>query len=144
MDEKDLAEKYREETALFDLDDGPDEDTVLVRPRTVKNPTIVYSIRIPLARVDELRRMAAGAGMDPSAMVRSWVLERLDRELAGPVEPGTIESHLGAMGELLDLMTRSVAAGKGNTAMTALAMAKTGGDTRKTKVAAPKKDRVSK
>lgn len=45
------------------------------------DPAQVYSIRIPSARVAELRLLADERDLAPSAMVREWVLERLDREV---------------------------------------------------------------
>jgi hypothetical protein len=40
----------------------------------------IYSIRIPVARILELERMAAARGEAPRTMLRKWVIERLDRE----------------------------------------------------------------
>ena len=43
-------------------------------------PSQVYTIRIPLERLEELRRLAERIGEAPSALLRKWALERLDEE----------------------------------------------------------------
>ncbi|MEU5258417.1 hypothetical protein [Amycolatopsis sp. NPDC021455] len=40
-----------------------------------KSPTAVYSVRIPVDRIEELRRLAA--------LIRAWVLAQLDAARAG-------------------------------------------------------------
>lgn len=45
-----------------------------------KDPSQVYSVRIPVSRIEELRRVASGKGLAPSTLLREWVLERLDLE----------------------------------------------------------------
>jgi hypothetical protein len=53
-----------------------------VKPRPPKDPAQVYSIRIPVDRLEQLRILADRAGKRPTTMMREWVLERLDIELA--------------------------------------------------------------
>jgi transposase-like protein len=36
--------------------------------------------RIPVTKLGELRRVAEERGVEPSALMRRWVLERLDQE----------------------------------------------------------------
>lgn len=43
-------------------------------------PTQVYSLRIPVERLAQLRRVADRRGMAPSALMRTWVLAALDAE----------------------------------------------------------------
>ena len=50
--------------------------------RPAKSPSQVYSIRIPVKRLEEIRRLASEAGIAPTVMIRNWVLERLDAEAA--------------------------------------------------------------
>lgn len=45
-------------------------------------PSQVYSLRIPVERLAELRRLADERGVAPTALLRQFVLERLDRETA--------------------------------------------------------------
>ncbi len=42
----------------------------------------VYSVRIPVGRLEQLRRLAEERGVTPSALLRQFVLERLDTESA--------------------------------------------------------------
>ncbi|GAB3354382.1 hypothetical protein [Modestobacter lapidis] len=56
-----------------DDDDGP---AIPVPP--ARNPAQVYSVRIPLDRIDQLRAVAAERGTTPSALMRAWVVERLE------------------------------------------------------------------
>lgn len=48
--------------------------------RPAKDPSQVYSLRIPVHRLEELRLVAVAAGLEPSVLMRQWVLERLDAE----------------------------------------------------------------
>jgi len=50
------------------------------RAQPPKEPAQVYSLRIPAERLDQLRSIAADRHQTPSALMRAWVLERLDLE----------------------------------------------------------------
>lgn len=52
----------------------------LHRVRPPRDPAQVYSLRMPVDRLEQLRRAAEDAGVSPSALMRTWVLERLDNE----------------------------------------------------------------
>ncbi|RSD19954.1 hypothetical protein [Amycolatopsis eburnea] len=43
-----------------------------------KGPSAVYSVRIPVDRIEELRGLAAERGVQPTALIRTWVLAQLD------------------------------------------------------------------
>jgi hypothetical protein len=43
-----------------------------------RDPSQVYSVRIPVARLEQLRQRAAAEGLAPSALMRQWVIEQLD------------------------------------------------------------------
>jgi aryl-alcohol dehydrogenase-like predicted oxidoreductase len=43
-----------------------------------KNPSAVYSVRIPAERIEQLRQVAAERGVQPTALIRAWVLAQLD------------------------------------------------------------------
>src|SRR4051812_9127246 len=45
----------------------------------------VYSVRIPVERLEQLRRLAEERGERPTTLLRQFVMDRLDQELA-PVE----------------------------------------------------------
>ena len=49
-----------------------------VRSLAPKDPSQVYSIRIPVAKLASLRQLAAASGLAPTAMLRGWILERLE------------------------------------------------------------------
>lgn len=59
-----------------------------------KDPSYVYSIRIPASRLEALRRLAADQGLQPSVMIREWVLERLEAEGRGPTEVTKIADEM--------------------------------------------------
>jgi hypothetical protein len=40
----------------------------------------VYSVRVPVERLEQLRRLAEQRGVAPTALMRQFVLERLDQE----------------------------------------------------------------
>lgn len=48
------------------------------RPR--RDPSQVYSLRIPVHRLAELREVADTNRVEPSVLMRQWVLDRLDAE----------------------------------------------------------------
>jgi hypothetical protein len=48
--------------------------------RLPSDPSQVYSIRIPVSRLDKIRRLAIRYKMPPTSMLRQWILERLDLE----------------------------------------------------------------
>lgn len=50
------------------------------RARTSGQVSHVYTVRMPVDRLAELRDVAAEYGEQPSVLMRRWVLERLDAE----------------------------------------------------------------
>jgi hypothetical protein len=50
--------------------------------RRSASPSQVYSIRIPVDQLEELRRMAEHLEVAPTAMMRDWILERLEASQA--------------------------------------------------------------
>jgi Lsr2 len=58
------------------------------RARPSREPAQVYSLRIPVGQLEQLRRLAASRHMTPSALMRSWVLERLDAEAGSEAQSG--------------------------------------------------------
>lgn len=53
------------------------------RPAPPRQPSQVYTVRVPVDRLEVLRRVASDRGENPSTLMREWVLERLDTEVAG-------------------------------------------------------------
>lgn len=52
----------------------------LHRLRPPRDPAQVYSLRMPVDRLEQLRQAAEDRGVNPSTLMRMWVLERLDNE----------------------------------------------------------------
>ena len=50
--------------------------------RRPKDPAQVYSLRVPVDRLDLVRQLAEQENTTQAALLRKWVLERLDQELA--------------------------------------------------------------
>lgn len=73
----DLASRLREESEIHKDDPYP-EGTVGRRPNRTRDT--VYSVRLSADEQAELRRVAEARHLPPSTLVRSWILERLDRE----------------------------------------------------------------
>jgi hypothetical protein len=64
-----------------------DQPTRLVRrARSPREPSQVYSIRMPVDRIDQLRQVAERAGVSPTTLMREWVLERLDNETPAVID----------------------------------------------------------
>jgi hypothetical protein len=60
--------------------EGIEETRRYAKPRRPTSPSQVYSVRVPADRLEELRRVAAKRGLQPSTLLRKWVIERLDEE----------------------------------------------------------------
>lgn len=60
------------------------EDEQFFKPRPPKQPSQVYSIRVPVERLEQLRKLAEQRHVAPSALIREWVVERLDTEIGRP------------------------------------------------------------
>jgi hypothetical protein len=63
--------------------------------RQASEASQVYTVRIPVDRLEELRRVAEHRGEAPSALLRRWALERLDAELGRDSLPGEVGEALG-------------------------------------------------
>ena len=71
------------EEAELDRDDTV-PPTARRKTRQGNDPSQVYSVRIPVDRLEELRRAAAMRGSTPSALIRELVVAFLDDQ---PMEP---------------------------------------------------------
>jgi hypothetical protein len=71
------------------LDDDLDDATAVPVARSsrdvasteARTPSQVYSIRVPVERLEQLRRLARERNVAPTTMLRQWVLTQLDAEL---------------------------------------------------------------
>lgn len=81
---KELAERLAAEAEdaerrAEDEDHGPSYR----RKHPARDPAQVYSLRIPIDQIEELRQLASEKDVTPSALMREWVLERIAAEKAG-------------------------------------------------------------
>ena len=70
-----LTERLRRESEQIKDDDYP-TGAIGRRPNGQK----VYSVRLSADEEAEVQRVAADRHLPPSTLVRSWILERLDKE----------------------------------------------------------------
>lgn len=63
---------------LENVPDIDEEETVLDAPVPPREPSQVYSVRIPVGKLEILRQVAAEWNEAPSALIRRWVLERIE------------------------------------------------------------------
>lgn len=78
--EANIAELLAEETEASERGRDMDAPYVASRRRS-KDPSQVYSVRLPVGRLEDLRQLASKEGVAPSALLRRWAIERIDREL---------------------------------------------------------------
>jgi hypothetical protein len=87
MSEKDFTRELLEEAERIDREEiaTPDEDAegrwIFVRPRRAKDPSQIYSLRLPVTVVEQIRVIAASKGEAPTALLRDWLIEHLDDAL---------------------------------------------------------------
>lgn len=86
--EAEAAEQYRDEDDL-----GP----TYVPRHPPRDPSQVYSVRIPVSRLEQLRQRAAEQGVAPSALMRRWVVERLDTDEGAKPKPPDFEALVAAL-----------------------------------------------
>ncbi len=65
-----------------------DDDGEAFRSARSQVVSQVYTLRIPADRLDQLRQVAHGRQMSTAALMRQWVIERLDSE------DGTLDKRL--------------------------------------------------
>lgn len=77
MADKELRDRIA--AAVEDAEATPDDELEWTRHQEpATSPTAVYSVRIPVDRIEELRQLAAERGVQPTALIRTWVLAQLD------------------------------------------------------------------
>jgi len=69
--------------------------------KRAEDPSQVYAVRIPVSRLRRLRELAEEMGVAPSALIRQWVIERLDEtDSRGRVPAAESSTLSGPGGEL--------------------------------------------
>lgn len=87
--QKDARATLAEEAELFEKHkDDSREARDYAKPLPPRRPAQVYSVRIPVDRLAQLKTLADSQDVAPSTMIREWVLERLDSEN----DPSTLET----------------------------------------------------
>jgi DNA-binding CsgD family transcriptional regulator len=87
MTKKDFPQELLEEAERIEREEigAPDEEAdgrwIFVRARPPREPSQIYSIRLPVSAIEQLRSVALTESEAPTALLREWVLERLDTEL---------------------------------------------------------------
>ena len=101
MSEPDLDQTLRtlaEEAELAREDTVP--PTARRKTRQAKDPSQVYSVRIPVDRLEQLRRAAATRGSAPSALIRELVVAFLDDQ--------SLNSTISTAAEALEVLRQVV------------------------------------
>ncbi len=79
MADRNIAELLAAEAEA--IEEHRDDAVPLVRSgRPAREPSQVYSLRVPTDKLEQLRIQAAHQHVTPSALMRLWVLERLEHE----------------------------------------------------------------
>jgi hypothetical protein len=77
MADKELLDRIA--AVAEDAEATSDEELEWTRHREpAKSSTAVYSVRIPVERIEELRQLAADCGVQPTVLIHAWVLAQLD------------------------------------------------------------------
>lgn len=91
-----IRDMLQRETKEFEQSEERGVETKLHRSRyRAKDAAQVYSVRIPVHRLQQLRRAAEEAGTTPSNLIRMWIVERLD-------QPDQVERFREVVAEELD------------------------------------------
>lgn len=72
------------------------------------DPSQVYSVRIPVSRLRELRHIAEQLDGQPTVLIRQWVLERLDQLAAASA---VANSEIELRGQVVKLGRRRIRPG---------------------------------
>jgi hypothetical protein len=105
---KDIAELLAAEAEEAERHaDEEDHGPSYRRKHPPRDPAQVYSLRIPVAQIEELRQLAADKGVTPSALMREWVLESMAAEKAGVPDALSVWERLREiLGSLEDAQRR--------------------------------------
>ena len=111
MPDRETSEEILAEAAE-DSEAGRDLPAGYVRARGApKEASRVYSLRVPEKLLEQLRELAAAEGVEPSSLMRRWVVERIEEEQdrrEGRVVPvPDIRGKLHQARELLDEVRRA-------------------------------------
>lgn len=80
MDTTPIAEVLAKEAELAEDSEGEHRRRYVRSRRPPKDLSQVYSLRLPLEQLESIRKLASESRTTPAALLRTWVLERLDEE----------------------------------------------------------------
>jgi hypothetical protein len=96
-------DREREMAAVIDrLEANEEEQLAYYRVNPPREASQVYSIRVPVERLEELRSIAADRGLRPSSLMRDWIIERLKSESRDARVVVTMTSRHTNIGEVKD------------------------------------------
>jgi predicted DNA-binding protein len=108
MNTRDVDRILDEETEASEA--ARDQDATYVRSRhRSKEPSQVYSVRLPVERLEELRVLAERSHVTPSALMRRLVIEGLDRQADASSRLADTRKELGPESEKMIVMTQEQA-----------------------------------
>ena len=86
-----------------DAEQSRNADLTYRRKKPGRGQSVVYGLRLPPDRVEQLQRLVAAQGIEPSALVRQWIIAQLDAAEHGTRDRGAErwEQHLRATTEHL-------------------------------------------
>jgi hypothetical protein len=90
-----------EAEAAEQLRDEDDLGSTYVPRHPPRAPAQVYSVRIPVGRLEQLRTRALKEGVAPSALIRQWVIERLDANEDAKPQPPDLDALAAALSSVL-------------------------------------------
>jgi hypothetical protein len=96
MKRKNIAEVLAEEAEHAEQHRDDELAPGYRRARPPREPAQVYSLRVPVNRLGQLRRLTAEKHMTPSALMRSWVLKQLDAAASAEAS-GLVSLATGAL-----------------------------------------------
>lgn len=90
---KSIAQTLAEEGARAERE--RDKEVRYVRvgrpPKPVAERGQVYSVRIPVERIEQLRQAAETQGKQPAVLARDWIIERLDEDRSDRIKMVRLE-----------------------------------------------------
>lgn len=101
-----LAQLIADEAEAAEVAPSIDTSHYARNTHTPKDPAQVFSIRMPVNRLEEIRRLAERSHVSPSALMRRWILERLDRQ--AEQSSNALQSDGGALVQREDIVVLTV------------------------------------
>lgn len=83
-----------------------EQEAVYVRPPAPRHPTQVYSVRVPVDRLDQLRTLAQKEGVSTSVLVRQLVIEGLDQRSGGHAQLRDAFERIAVLESEMDAMKK--------------------------------------